>query len=171
MSRAILPGALAVFLLLQAERQEAAGAKKITVIALVRHAEKAGDSGDPGLTAAGRKRAEALERTFRGARVHALVSSALRRTKETLEPLAKAKGLTVESAAEAEDVVRVLKKLAPGSLAVVAHHSYTLRAILDGLGVPAGDAAAVDVGLDVHDQLLLVAIHPGLETRLVPLKY
>src|SRR5262245_47640022 len=80
--------------------QESAPAHALPVPALpvtvlcVRHAEKdAAGGADPGLSESGRKRARALADALRSAHVSRLYASTLRRTRETLEPLARQLGL------------------------------------------------------------------------------
>jgi len=65
------------------------------VIILVRHGDKAAKpADDPPLTAAGQKRAEDLAATLRNAGVTAIITTQVRRTRETAQPLAAALGLT-----------------------------------------------------------------------------
>jgi len=66
-----------------------------TVIYLVRHAEKADDgTGDPPLSEAGERRAQALARMFADAGVTAVHTTAYRRTRATAAPIAAALGMT-----------------------------------------------------------------------------
>jgi len=61
---------------------------------LVRHAETAPDgTRDPGLSDAGRQRAEDLAHVLRYARVRAVFATEYRRTQETAAPLARQEGL------------------------------------------------------------------------------
>ena len=63
---------------------------------LVRHAETAPDgTRDPGLSDAGRRRAEAYAARFANARVRAVYATEYRRTQETAAPLARQEGLDV----------------------------------------------------------------------------
>jgi Histidine phosphatase superfamily (branch 1) len=59
------------------------------VIVLVRHGERHDAGPDPGLTAAGRRRAELLARMLADAGVTAIFTRQARRTKETAAPLAQ----------------------------------------------------------------------------------
>ena len=114
---------------------EAAAARGLAVVAVVRHAEKASGD-DPSLSAAGRTRARALAELFDGVPVHRLIASDLRRTQETIAPLARKKDLRIErtpsqpEAKAASEVAQKLKELRVGEFAVVAHHSFTIAAIL-----------------------------------------
>ena len=143
--------------------------RRVTTVALVRHGEKKGELTDPGLTAAGWERAQRLARVFKGAKVDALIASDLKRTQETLQPLADDKGLRLKALKAPADVARAVKALPEGSFAIVAHHSFTMREILQGLGVGAREIDALD--LEAYENLLLVTYHPDLETQLLVLKY
>jgi len=147
----------------------APGRKAAVIVAMVRHAEKDGDAKDPGLTEAGRKRAARLAEVFSKAKLDVLIASDLRRTRETLEPLARIRKMEITPIAESKGVVDALKALAPGSVALVCHHSYTIDEIAKGLGVPASEIEAMR--LDEYDNLLIVAYHAELEPRILNLSY
>jgi broad specificity phosphatase PhoE len=67
----------------------------LPVIVVVRHANKAPEPlDDPPLSAAGVKRAQDLAAALRGAGVTGIITTQLRRTRETAAPLAAALGLT-----------------------------------------------------------------------------
>jgi phosphohistidine phosphatase SixA len=149
-----------------------------TLMVLVRHAEREEAGADPCLLPEGKARAERLAQVFRNARVDALVASAKCRTKETLQPLAALKAsqgapVPIEEIEEpqvpatAAAVADRIRALPAGSLAVVAHHSFTLRQILEALGVPA--ASSIDV--NVFDNFILVLVPAAGEPRMVPLTY
>jgi len=72
-------------------------AGELPVLVLVRHADKAAQpADDPPLTEAGVKRAQDLAATLHDAGVTAVITTQLRRTRETAQPLATALGLTPE---------------------------------------------------------------------------
>ena len=148
-----------------------------TLVVLVRHAEREQQGADPCLLPAGTERAERLARIFANVKreeVQALIASEKCRTKKTLEPLSVAKGsLAIEpiegptNAETASLVAARLRALPAGSLAVVAHHSFTLIPILEALGV--ADTSSVDV--NVFDNFLLLQLPEGKPARMVPLTY
>jgi len=109
----------------------------VTLI-FVRHAETAAETtggGDPELSEEGQKRAQALARLLEHAGVTHLYCSEFRRTRATLEPLAKAGELEIEtaSARDTGHQLELLSDLAPGSVAVVAGHSNTVPAMVEAL--------------------------------------
>ncbi|MFB9267219.1 histidine phosphatase family protein [Bradyrhizobium erythrophlei] len=74
-----------------------ASADELPVIILVRHADKAAQpADDPPLTEAGAKRAQDLAAALRTAGVASIITTQLRRTRETAQPLAKALGIAPE---------------------------------------------------------------------------
>lgn len=122
-------------------------ADDVRIVVLVRHAERAAaPSDDPGLSQAGKARAEALADALADARVDAIITTQFARTKATAEPLARARRLTpsvvtggADTAVHAREVAAAVKALAPGSLALVVGHSDTVPAIIAALGGPALD--------------------------------
>jgi hypothetical protein len=107
------------------------------VVFVTRHAEKASEAErDPGLSAEGTRRAQALAALLGGAGVTHLAATEFRRTHETLGPLAGRVGVEprVFEAGRTDELVRWLAGLPPGSVAVVAGHSNTVPAIVRGLG-------------------------------------
>lgn len=139
---ALAPGLAARALNQAAEGQAApaAGEKKplAATVVLLRHAEKdeKGDAVNPGLSEAGKKRAAGLAKLLSRAKVTHLFASKYRRTQETLQPLAEATGLKVDTdqGALAARLAPRLLELQSGSVAVVAGHSNTIPAIAAALG-------------------------------------
>jgi len=127
----------------------------VTTIVVVRHAEKAAEGDDPGLTAAGRARAAALAGMLEHAGVTAIYSSQFRRTRETVDPLSERVGVpvTVEpitadnASTYARDLARHVLERHEGETVVVVNHSNTVPAIVEALGggpVPAMSEAEYD---------------------------
>ncbi len=111
-------------------------AKQVTVIAL-RHGEKAQDDPrDPHLSEAGQERALDLARLLSHAGVTHLYTTPYRRTRETLEPLAKATGISVTeySPRDLKALAEQLSALPPASVAVISGHSNTTPALVLALG-------------------------------------
>lgn len=113
-----------------------------TVVILVRHGEKATTpANDPGLTEAGAARAQALVKVLAGAKLGAVISTQLTRTRETARPSADAAHLTLETvptgpmAAHAQAVADAVRRHA-GRTVLVVGHSNTLAPIIAALGGP-----------------------------------
>lgn len=112
-------------------------------IILVRHAEKAYEpASNPGLSKAGRARAKTLATLLAPDRVGAIVSSPLQRTRATAEPLARQRGLDVQTVAIdgtlAEHVqnLTLLLRAQSADTVLVVGHSNTVPAIIRALGGP-----------------------------------
>jgi phosphohistidine phosphatase SixA len=140
-----------------------------STVVIVRHAEKESTGADPGLTPEGQARAAHLAAVLGKARVDALVASELKRTQETLQPLADLKSMSLELIEDEEDVVARLTALPAGSVAVVAHHSYTIPTILKQLGIE--DLTGIDVSGNNYDEFLVVLRPTGGKPQLVHLTY
>ena len=134
--------ALAALLVLAPQvRAQMAPAASTTVI-LVCHAEKAAEpAADPGLTAAGAERAQALVEMVKDAGVRAIMSTQFQRTRLTAAPVATMLGLAVEIVdARAPQHARLVADsiLAKhrGQTVLVVGHSNTVPAIIAALGAP-----------------------------------
>lgn len=84
---------IACFLMLSS----ASAQQKLTTFILVRHAEKAAEGKDPGLTPEGLGRAASLSRMLSNTKVTAIYSTKYARTESTVQPLANSKGLKIEN--------------------------------------------------------------------------
>lgn len=115
-----------------------------TTVILVRHAEKAAPSGDPGLTAAGEARAQALADALQYFHLDGVVVTQYRRTQATAAPAAAARGLVPVVvpagsgvATHADSVAAAVRRFPPHSAVLVVGHSNTLGPIIAALGGPA----------------------------------
>jgi phosphohistidine phosphatase SixA len=115
------------------------------LVILVRHAEKAAEpKEDPPLSPAGLERAQALAETLEHAGVTAIVVSHRLRTRQTAEPLARARGLTPVVVGPAPpsggpthaEAVAAEVRRHPGEVVLVVGHSDTIPAIIAALGGP-----------------------------------
>ncbi len=176
--RRLLPGlvllvlAPLIFSLAALQDRGAAAAPRAAVhVFLVRHAEKERDgTRDPGLTDAGRKRAEELARVLGSAGVTQLYASEFRRTRDTLAPLAAATELEVETipALNGDRLTGALRELEGGSVAVVAGHSNTVPGLVRSLG---GDPGLDELPEDAYDRMFLVTLPPGGKPKALELRY
>jgi phosphohistidine phosphatase SixA len=120
-----------------------APSRSATVV-FVRHCEKeGGETDDPGLTDRGRVRARRLAGLLSGCTPTQLFATELRRTQQSLVPLAEATGLSVEpyGARDPEALIQALQEGPGGDLVVVAGHSNTLPHMVGLLG---GELAGLD---------------------------
>lgn len=113
----------------------ATASAEVTTVLVVRHAEKASATAkDPHLSAAGRQRARDLAHAAGAAGLSAVYATHLRRTQETVAPLAQALHLTpiVKQADRTDELVAELKGLR-GKTVLVCGHSDTVPEIVQGL--------------------------------------
>jgi 2,3-bisphosphoglycerate-dependent phosphoglycerate mutase len=102
-------------------------AQEITTVILLRHAEKMADgSKDPQLTEEGKARAARLANLLKDTKVDAIFSTTLKRTQNTVAPLALSKGITVlpyqaMNGEAIDDLLRDFK----GKTIVICGHSNT----------------------------------------------
>jgi broad specificity phosphatase PhoE len=111
-----------------------AGAQQAVVA--VRHAEKVDESKDPPLSPAGKKRALALARHLRTARVKAIYVTQYQRTALTAAPLAVATGLApiVVPADVRQQLVDRIRRDHANDVVLVVGHSNTVPDVLRLLG-------------------------------------
>jgi phosphohistidine phosphatase SixA len=171
---------LVLLLALAATPCLAKAAPEAGMVFFVRHAEKAQDDPkNPSLSEAGEQRAEALARLLSAAEVTHLFASEFRRTRDTLAPLAKQRGLEVQviSAQDPDAQKEALLALPPGSVAVVAGHSNTVPGMVRDLGGDLGGLVHHEkhgdmLGDDEYHRLFLVILPgKGQEARTLELRY
>jgi broad specificity phosphatase PhoE len=126
----------------QAARLDAQG----TTVILVRHAEKAAPTGDPGLTSDGEARARALADAVRRFHLDGVIVSDARRTQATAAIAAGERGLVptvvpvgYSVAVHAESVAAAIRRFPPHAAVLVVGHSNTIGPIIAALGGPATD--------------------------------
>lgn len=119
------------------------GAQASTVI-LVRHAEKAGPSGDVDLSAIGQTRAADLATALAAFPVQGIFTSQYKRTQQTAAPVAARSQVTPvqvpvqggDVRAQAAATAIAIRALPAGSAALVVGHSNTVGLIVEALGGP-----------------------------------
>lgn len=139
------------------------------VVFLVRHAERA-DAGrkpekNPGLSAHGKSRAEALARGLRDAGVTAIYTSEYKRTQETAAPLAHSLGITPAIVPAKETAALIRKVQSQSGNALIVAHSNTLPEIAAGLGI----SAPLKIGEADYNDLFVILT--GASPRLLHLHY
>jgi broad specificity phosphatase PhoE len=146
-------------------------------IVLVRHAEKATDSNEPGvaLSEAGTTRANRLAGMLKAAGITAVYATDTVRARKTAEPLAKSAGLEiriyapkdVEGKPAPQILVDRIRKEEPRGVALVVGHSNTIPELLAALG----DVAKVEIPSTQYDDLFVVVPRAGGPPSVVRLKY
>jgi broad specificity phosphatase PhoE len=140
----------------------------VTVLA-VRHADidLPPASPDPDLNAAGQARAAALAHVVGMSRVSTIFTSELTRTKQTVEPTARALGLLPRLAPPAATLAREAQAGRLGAVVLVAGHTNTIPTILRALG-----ATPVPViGEREFDNLFVLVAQSGGPPQLLHLRY
>jgi broad specificity phosphatase PhoE len=107
-----------------------------SVVVILRHAEKASKRTNAELNTAGRRRAQRLVEPLAGFQPTALFASDLRRTQQTLEPLARRLGLPLQRYTRGSEgaLGRALRADYAGRTVVVCGHSDTLMDLVSALG-------------------------------------
>jgi phosphohistidine phosphatase SixA len=166
-------------------------AGELPVLVLVRHADKAAQpADDPPLTAAGAKRAQDLAASLRDAGVTAIITTQLRRTRETAQPLAAAlrlvpevvnvreRALVSNPTADARlpaEVVReraeYIKILEPAvrrlsGVVLVVGHDWSVPGLIASLGGP----ELPNICASVYDNLFVLTSAKG-RTNLIQARY
>jgi phosphohistidine phosphatase SixA len=165
---------------------------ELPVLILVRHADKAAEpQDDPPLTAAGEKRAQDLAAALRNAGVTAIITTQLRRTRETALPLATtlglkpeviivAKGALVSDPAAHPELVQeakaqrrayikeldaVVRRFFGGTVLVVGH-DWSVPGLIASLGGP----QLPNICASVYDSLFVLT-SAGKKTNLIRARY
>ena len=172
MRRSLLPALAAAVLVLSAPPATAQRA-----VFVVRHAEKAADSNDPGvpLSPPGQARAKRLAATLEKTGVTAIYSTDTVRTLDTAKPLAQALKIIVQKykARDAQgkpDLVplaKVLKTEHARDVVLVVGHSDTVPPLLKALGC----AEAIEIPADRFDDLFVVVPAASGPPALLRLSY
>jgi 2,3-bisphosphoglycerate-dependent phosphoglycerate mutase len=143
----------------------------ITTVILVRHAEKAGASGDVPLSPAGIDRANELVRVLAGTSIAAIYETPYMRTEQTAAPLATAHHVKPVDVAVnetyARDVVAAILRDHKGDTVVVVGHSNTTPDVIKQLGI-ANPPAMAD---SEYDNLYIVSLAEGAAPKLIALKF
>lgn len=142
-----------------------------TTFILVRHAEKGNDgTKDPDLTEVGNQRAQLLVTMLKKTPVDAIYSTAYKRTRNTVSPLATAKGLRVSDyeAFKTGEIDQMLKKNAGGTV-VISGHSNNIPWIANYL---TGKENYKDFEDSEYENLLIVTVvDKGKNAKVVWLSY
>jgi broad specificity phosphatase PhoE len=142
----------------------------ITFIVL-RHAEKESTGTDPNLSSDGVLRAAELKRILANVPVKAIYSTPFNRTRQTVQPLAADKSITVEEYATTEPYAQLVSDITSanrGKVVVVVGHSNTVPDILKELSK---NTFNVSISESQYDNLFVVTLHDKLSPKVTALKY
>ena len=147
---------VAAFLLLTACQLGPAPAGKAY---LVRHAEKTLVNPDPGLTAAGHARADALADRLAGAGITTVWTTDYKRTRDTAAPIVERLGLEVKlyNPRDLEGFAAHLKER-PDEIVLIVGHSNTTPQLVQALG---GDPVSEINEAGEYDRLYVVDLGNG----------
>jgi broad specificity phosphatase PhoE len=138
-------------------------------IFLVRHAEQSVETGDPELTEAGKKRAQALASVLKDAGINVIYTTDRRRAIQTAEPLEKS--LNIESnrlpLRDVDGLVARLRDQRAQDRILVVSHSLALPRIMKGLGYP----AEITIPLHEYDNLFVLVPKSDGSPSLLRLRY
>jgi broad specificity phosphatase PhoE len=135
-------------------------------VILVRHSERLDNSTDSPLSDIGRARSERLASELKDAGITAIYTSQYRRTIETAEPLAKARGVKPEVVAADEEtkLLERLRTVNANDVVLIVGHSNTLPALIKALG-------AKEVAIADSDYTNLFILIPALAPVLLRLRF
>ncbi len=126
-----------------------------TVVYIVRHAEKVDASADADLSETGKSRAAVLKWTLKDVPLDAVFSTNVRRTRKTVEPVAKANRRTIETyLARPGELARIINDRYRGKTLLVCGHSNTIPRLLGEL-----DVGIKEKLLAGYDDLFIVVLH------------
>ena len=159
-----------LLILLFAVSTLANGGPQITTVVLVRHAEKAGPSGDVQLSDAGIARANELARVLTGVKFDAIYTTPFHRTRNTAAPVAESAGLKpveiASGATYAADMAKIVREKHAGDTVLIVGHSNTTRDVIKALG---GDIP--EIVDSQYDDLFVVTLVDGAPVKVLPLRY
>jgi broad specificity phosphatase PhoE len=129
----------------------------ITTLFLVRHAEKAGNAlADPPLTPEGGIRAEELAYILKHVKFDAIFSTPFERTKQTVLPTAKERGLEVKLyKPNDKDFIKNVLDAFPGGTVLIVGHSNTIPRLANEL---AGQTDFSDLDDAIYDNLFIASV-------------
>jgi broad specificity phosphatase PhoE len=146
-----------------------------TTIIFVRHAEKAAmPADDPGLSAAGQQRVAELTRQLVDADVvagiDAIYSTPLRRTQETVRPLADALDLEINNydPDDTEAILEHILKKHKGKIILVVAHSNTVPVLIANLGA---SKKVPPIAEDEYDNIYIISIPWFGKTKTIRLRF
>jgi len=142
-----------------------------TTVIVLRHAEKESTGTDPNLDTDGILRAEELSHILGNIAVNAIYSTPFNRTRQTVQPLASAKGIPISEYATSKPYNQLVTEILTtnrGKVVVIVGHSNTVPEILKVLS---NNAFSVNISESQYDNLFIVNLPDSLKPTITPLKY
>ena len=142
-----------------------------TTLIIMRHAEKELTGADPALNSDGVLRATELKRILASTKVHAIYSTPYTRTRQTVQPLASAKGLPVIEYPTSKPYAQLVNEIQAahrGKVVVIVGHSNTVPDILKQAS---NNTFNVTINDAQYDNLFMVAMPEKLSPTVTHLKY
>lgn len=142
-----------------------------TTFIVMRHAEKESTGTDPNLDSDGILRAEELRRILSNVPVNAIYSTPLNRTRQTVQPMATEKGITVSEYPTTKpyaELISEIKTTRRGKVVVLVGHSNTVPDILKELSK---NSFSVTITDSQYDNLFIVSLPEKLSPTVQHLKY
>jgi broad specificity phosphatase PhoE len=142
-----------------------------TTFIVLRHAEKEPTGSDPNLDSDGVLRADELKRILSSVSVNAIYSTPLNRTRQTVQPLATAKGITISEYPTEKPYAQLVSEIISanrGKTVVIVGHSNTVPEILKQLS---NNSFTVTINDSQYDNLFIVSLPEKLHATVTPLKY
>ncbi len=146
-----------------------------TTIIFVRHAERASvPADDPGLSEAGKQRVAELTRQLKDADVvagiDAIYSTPFRRTQETVQPIADALDLPINTydPSDTEAVLERILKAHKGKIILVVGHSNTVPVLIANLGA---SKKVPPIHEDEYDNIYIISIPWFGKTKTIRLRF
>ncbi|WP_276134525.1 SixA phosphatase family protein [Polluticoccus soli] len=142
-----------------------------TTLIVLRHAEKETTGADPNLNSDGLLRAEELKRLLDNLSISAIYSTPFNRTRQTVQPLATAKGLSITEYPTTKsytDLESEILSAYRGKIVVVVGHSNTVPDMVKELS---NNSFNVIIEDSQYDNLFVVSMPEKLKPTVTPLKY
>ena len=143
---------------------------KATTFIMVRHAETTGSGSNPNLSVDGQSRANRLSQMLEKVNLNAIYSTNYNRTKQTAQPAATAKGITIttyDPFVPGALVDQALLSFPKGAVLVVGHSN----TIPDMLNEMVGSNMFPDISENEYDNLFVVHVSALGEATVTHLKY
>ena len=143
-----------------------------TTFIVVRHAEKESIGADPNLNTDGQARAEELKRILGNVPVTTIYSTSFNRTRQTVQPLATAKGVSISEYPTLKpipDLVNVILSANKGKVVVIVGHSNTVPDIVKELSKNTYTTPAISESQ--YDRMFIISIPEKLTPTVTFLKY